>query len=138
MQQNVVSVPRLAAPAHLSRSLRGIWYAVTSALPAEWFGPEQAPLLERYCYHVERSRQMEAILARSNPLKNATVFCRLARAAAAETRTVATLARSMRLTQQSRMRAETAARSASRNRAQLRGGAALHALENLNDGDNDE
>jgi hypothetical protein len=127
-------IARLPVPAHLPKHLRAIWFSVTSALPADWFSAEQGALLERYCFHVARSRQLEALLARANPLKNATLFCRIARAASAETRTVTGLARSMRLTQQSRMRAETA-RTKSKQGAPLSGAAAIHALKHLGEFD---
>lgn len=44
-------LPRLKAPPSLTDAQRAIWQQVVNAKPAEWFGPEQIPLLEGYCRH---------------------------------------------------------------------------------------
>jgi hypothetical protein len=108
----VTIMPRLVPPASLPKHLRAIWFETVAALPAEWFTPEHVPLLERYCFHVARARDLERLVAKVNPIRQLAKYQSLARAAAMETRMVVALARSMRLTHQARLHPVTAARLA--------------------------
>ena len=45
-------------PAGLSDAEAAVWRDVTASLPAEWFRPEQLPLLAQYCRHVVAANQI--------------------------------------------------------------------------------
>jgi hypothetical protein len=60
---NVERMPRPGPPAELSGPEAGIWRDVTASLPADWFRPEQIPLLTQYCRHVVRSNVIAAKIA---------------------------------------------------------------------------
>lgn len=99
---------RLQPPPGLSKALRDVWVQTTSALPPEWFASEQAPVLELYCRHVVRAAQIEAALVDVDPVADLATFDRLVKLAGLESSKIAMHARAMRLTQQSRLKAETA------------------------------
>jgi hypothetical protein len=48
-------IERPAPPASFSDAESDVWRETTSALPADWFRPEQLPLLTQYCRHVVRA-----------------------------------------------------------------------------------
>ena len=100
--------PRIKPPATLSDAQRAVWKQTVDALPSDWFAAEQTPLLAAYCGHVARLAQIELALATLDPLIDLAAFDRLAKLAAGESAKIAMHARSMRLTQQSRLKAETA------------------------------
>src|SRR5437870_4183940 len=106
--------PRLSPPVDLPSSALAVWHATIAALPASWFAPEQAPIIERYCRHIARAREIEALIADTDPLTSA--YARLVTLAGAETARILALARAMRLTNQSRLKAETAASAAAKYR----------------------
>ena len=85
-----------------------VWSSTVDNLPAEWFATEQIPLLQAYCRHVCRADQIEAALAGLDPLADLETFDKLTKLAAGESAKIAMHARSMRLTQQARFKAETA------------------------------
>lgn len=101
--------PRLQPPPELGAAQTLIWRQTVDALPSDWFAPEQAPLLSAYCGHVARLKQIEAALAGLHPLENLEQFDKLSKLAAGESAKILAHGRSMRLTQQSRLKAETAA-----------------------------
>ncbi len=110
--------PRLAVPAHLTADQAAVWKATVNALPADYFQPETAPVLERYCVHVSRAREVEKLilavdLGRSD---GAAHFAFLAKLARAESASMGAAARALRLTNQSR-RATTAQTMASKHAA---------------------
>ena len=65
-------------------------------------------MLVSYCNHVTRAAQIEAALATLEPLTDLNEFDKLSKLAAGESAKIAMHARAMRLTQQSRLKAETA------------------------------
>ena len=85
-----------------------VWSLTVDNLPAEWFASEQIPLLQAYCRHVCRANQIEAALSGLDPLQDLETFDKLTKLAAGESAKIAMHARSMRLTQQARFKAETA------------------------------
>lgn len=85
-----------------------IWSLTVDNLPPDWFASEQIPLLQAYCRHVCRADQIEAALSGLDPLENLEQFDKLTKLAAGESAKIAMHARSMRLTQQARFKAETA------------------------------
>jgi hypothetical protein len=68
----------------------------------------EGPMLTAYCNHVTRAAQIEAALATLEPLTDLNEFDKLSKLAAGESAKIAMHARAMRLTQQSRLKAETA------------------------------
>lgn len=99
---------RLQPPIELGTAQKLIWQQTVNALPSDWFALEQTPILSAYCGHVARLGQIEAALAGLDPLVNLDQFDKLAKLAGLESAKIAMHARSMRLTQQSRLKAETA------------------------------
>lgn len=91
-----------------------VWRATLEALPADWIGSEALPVLAAYCRTTVALRrlgqlvhQMEA--DRSGPL-DLTDYTALLRAHGQQAQTLKTLATALRLTPQSRYKAEAAAR----------------------------
>ena len=110
--------PRLRRPPPpdgLTDEQAKLWRDVVDAMPAGWFGRETHEVLVNYCRHTVRhrflSRQLDACpndaLASGDGLEH---WNRLAAAAERESRAALACARSLRLTQQSQMRPETAGR----------------------------
>lgn len=116
---------RPAAPKSLTKEQAKVWRAVVATKPAEWFTPDCHPLLIGYCRATvtadELSAEVEAIaglmrlpddMASADEIKTyASLFKlrkELLKQRSAEVDKVQTLARSMRLTQQSRLKAEVA------------------------------
>jgi hypothetical protein len=100
----------LPPPATLTPAQAEVWRSVVSGLPGDWFSTEHTALLAQYCRHTARADAIEARLAEL--AVDDPDFGRLAKLAVGETAKIAMLARSMRLTQQSRLKAETAANRA--------------------------
>ena len=102
---------RLAPPATLTAAQKSIWVSIVNAMPADWFGDEHSPMLVQLCRHKVTSdliaQQQEAFdpewLADDEGLKRFKV---LAACQECETRAIVALERSMRLTQQSQIRAD--------------------------------
>lgn len=63
---------------------------------------------QAYCNHVGRLAKIEAALQKLDPVQDLDVYDKLVRLAAGESSKVLAHARSMRLTQQSRLKSETA------------------------------
>jgi hypothetical protein len=78
---------------------RQVWILTVEGLPAEWFRPETLPLLEQYCCHASRARDL-AEKIRHGRLK-AMKLKDAMKLELEQTRTMAHLATKMRLTQQS-------------------------------------
>jgi hypothetical protein len=109
--------PRPAPPKELTPSEAAIWVMTVDTKPADWFTQDTHPLLVAYCRHVQMG---EVLAAQVRTFEMDWVGVegglerleRLLRVRERETRAALALARSMRLTQQSRLRAETAATKA--------------------------
>ena len=102
---------RLAPPATLTAAQKSVWVSIVNAMPADWFGDEHSPMLVQLCRHkvtsdliAQQQEEMEREwLADDDGLKR---FDKLAACAERETRAIVALERSMRLTQQSQIRAD--------------------------------
>lgn len=102
---------RLAPPADMTAAQKAVWVTVVNSKPADWFGEEHAPMLTQYCRHKVQAdliaQQHEAFdpawLADDDGLKR---YDKLGAMMERETRAMTALLRSMRLTQQSLIRAE--------------------------------
>ena len=101
--------PRLQPPEILNDAQRVIWHQTVDNLPADWFSLEQTPMLIAYCSHVARAAQIEVALSQLDPTKDLDVYDKLSKLASLESAKICMYARAMRLTQQSRFKAETAA-----------------------------
>jgi hypothetical protein len=105
---------RPAAPECLTAEQAEEWRAVVARMPADWFGREHFPLLEAYCRHACNARFIAAKIDSLDRAQFADVgvlkfYTRLLLMAERESRAMLALGRAMRLTQQSRLKAETAA-----------------------------
>ena len=100
--------PRLPPPDSLSDAQKAVWHQTVDNLPPDWFSLEQVPMLTLYCAHVCRAAQIEAALSGLDPLGDLEQFDKLTKLAAGESAKIAMHARAMRLTHQSRLKAETA------------------------------
>jgi hypothetical protein len=98
---------RLATPPELTPEQGTVFRATVDALPVTWFSREQVPMLEQYARCVCRVREIEAVLAKTRVTDGAP-YDRLTRLAKHETALMLRLARSLRLTVQSRLRPTTA------------------------------
>jgi hypothetical protein len=116
--ENVAQIPRAAPPSELSAFETEVWIAVTNTKPADWFQADSVAMLRAYCRHVYQAhkidQQMDEIIGRPFADKEGhsavgAQFDALTRMRERETRAIMALARSMRLTQQSRVEAKTAA-----------------------------
>ncbi|WP_313327006.1 hypothetical protein [Pseudomonas qingdaonensis] len=112
---------RLAPPRNLTPAQKAEWMQVVNARPADWFGPEHAAMLAQYCRHKVQAdliaQQLEEFLPEwlleDEGLKR---FDKLGGMLERETRAMNALLRSMRLTQQSLLRADKAVPSGGKGR----------------------
>lgn len=107
-------------PKVLSEESAEVWRSVVRAMPADWFRAEHYALLEQFCGHVVRARRLSAELAKCpdeglTSADGAAHYDRIARAAERESRAMVAIARSLRMTHQSQIRAETAGRRVARH-----------------------
>ena len=103
----VEAIRRHAPPESLSDLETEIWVMVVDALPAEWFGRDQLPLLLAYCKHSARAQILDREIDAFNPqwLKDDDGLKRYDKLLAMrdrESKQITSLARSMRITHQSR------------------------------------
>lgn len=106
-------IGRLAPPASLTAAQKAVWVSITNSRPAEWFGPEHAPMLTQYCRHKTSADVLAQQLQKFKPEWMAEDdglerYDKLAKMLERETRAMNALARSMRLTQQSTYNAQKA------------------------------
>ena len=97
-------------PAGLPPAAAAVWVRTLAGLREDWVGVEALPLLERYARHVARVGELEGLIAAAAP--GGAEWRALVSAAGSETRHITAVARALRLTPQSRLRAETAATAA--------------------------
>ena len=109
-------------PAELTEAQASVWRAVVQTKPADWFTDDTFPLLAAYCRHVVAARALSeavdrfdmSLLADEEHIKH---YDKLLAMRERETRAVLALARSMRLTQQSRYDAKRASTAATQTQA---------------------
>jgi len=101
------------APYDLADEAADVWRGTVEALPADWIGPEAHPVLATYCRTAVQLRRLGQLIHQAEtepgPLDIST-YTGLIRAHGAAAQVLKTLATSLRLTPQTRLRAETAAR----------------------------
>ena len=101
----VEQIPRAAPPGQLSDFEASIWQQVVATKPADWFQADTHPLLVSYCKHVGQMAHVDRLVADCPPVKDDEDLKRLDmlyKMRDRESRAISGLARSMRLTQQSR------------------------------------
>ena len=100
--------PRLEPPVGMPLEQTVVWHQAVDSLPSDWFADEHIPSLSLYCAAVARANQIEVALTDVDPLADIATYDKLVKLSALVGGKVAMFARSMRLTQQARMKAETA------------------------------
>lgn len=101
-------------PAELTKEQADLWRAVCATKPSDWFRADTFPLLSAYCQHTTSARRLSEVIDEFQPkwLKDEEGFSRYRDLLAArdrETRAMSSLARALRLTQQSRYTPQAAA-----------------------------
>jgi len=73
-------------------------------MPADWFGPETAPMLSQYCRHIDAARKVALLIGQAEKGEQFAVedYARLLKMQETESRAIASLATKMRLSQQSK------------------------------------
>ena len=112
----VTKRPRLpGAPKAFTPAQAAVWKSVVATKPADWFTADSWPLLAQYCRHVVTADMLQRKIDASETLDDMGVDTPVAEYQArlkmrdSESKIINALARSMRLTQQARLKAETAA-----------------------------
>lgn len=94
-----------------------VWHATLAALPSDWVGPEAHPVLAAYCRATVQLRRLGQLIAAMETGDDSGAdmivpdYLALIKAHSATAQTLKTLATSLRLTPQSRYRADAAART---------------------------
>jgi hypothetical protein len=104
---------RPSPPACLTLSQAALWRAVVGTKPADWFTADSHPLLVAYCRHVATADMLADVINAVDPayLTDDAELARLDKLLLLrdrETKAIRGLATVMRLSQQSRLKAETA------------------------------
>jgi hypothetical protein len=105
-------VQRPDPPDDMTNAEALIWRVTVDSMPADWFRPEQLPVLKQYCRHVATADQIatwkqeaERRMLEDTDAANFDMWVctldRLLKLQAHESRSIAALATKMRLTQQS-------------------------------------
>ena len=102
-------IQRADAPYDLTDEESDEWCAIVGAMPADHFMRGNYALLGQYCRHIVAARRVAQLIESAAKQRefDRKEFGILLRVQAAETGSIIRLSRSMRLTQQSVMRAET-------------------------------
>jgi hypothetical protein len=107
---SVLQVERPDPPEELSDNEKETWKSVTATKPSDWWRKDTHPLLVAYCKHIEGARHIDRLLAsfRKQEQPEEVTFTdylacldKLLRARDRESRCLISLARSMRISQQS-------------------------------------
>lgn len=121
------STTKLLPVEGLSKEERAIWLAAVNAKPPSWFGVEHVPILAQYCRHKasadKLTLEIESVTAEERKTRfGFTRYTRLLKSRATETRSLVSLARSMRITQQSMYGATQAATATRKAKAGIESG----------------
>lgn len=109
----IETVQRPDAPYDLTDEQTEEWRGIVGSLPADWFERGNYANLAQLCRHVVAARRIAQLIEQvcSGPEIDRGEFVELLKRQEAESKVINALLRSMRLTQQSVMRAETAKRT---------------------------
>ena len=106
------AVQRPDAPYDLTDEQTEEWWAIVNSLPADWFERGNHANLAQLCRHIVAARRIAQLIEQecSGKELDKGALIELLKRQEAESKVINALLRSMRLTQQSIMRAETAKR----------------------------
>ncbi len=106
-----VVAPALRPPDSLEASELAVWHQTVAHLPRGWFGAEQTPVLEAFCWHSAEARRLRALLrdGSADDVRDRGLLLEQIRK---ESALVLRTATALRLTVQSRAHAVTADRRA--------------------------
>lgn len=115
---DIVRFERPGAPAELSEEQAELWFVLVNQMPADWFSPETLKLLQAYVVAssvhdriaVQLKEFQDAWLTEEDGLRR---FARLTEIQGRQAKLMKDLATSMRLTHQSKYRADKAVTTAS-------------------------
>lgn len=98
----VESQQRPDAPYTLTDSQADIWRQTTATLALDWFNPENLPLLEMYCRHIDASRKIGQLLHEFEQQKKIDIdeYDKLLKMQEREGRAASSLATRLRITPQ--------------------------------------
>ena len=104
----VALIERPKPPLELTAEQSEVWVFVANAMPADWFTPENFPLLGQYCRHVVRARQLAQLIEQqcSSLEMDTREFTDLLGAETKQTAIIKSVATAMRLTQKARYDAQ--------------------------------
>lgn len=105
------------APAALPARQKELWRDIVHSKPVDWFDPGSLPILQALVAHIETAERIEVQFADLGDLADPDALKRLdtlSRLRDRESKAVATLSAKLRLTQQSRYTAGSAATAARR------------------------
>ena len=107
----VALIERPEPPLDLTPAQSDEWTTITSALPADWFSPENYPLLAQYCRHIVNARHTAQLIDQecSGNEMDGKLYLDLLAAQHKQTTALKALAASMRLAQQARYDTKNAA-----------------------------
>lgn len=110
---SLVVQSRADAPYDLADEVAEVWHATLAALPADWIGPEAHPVLAAYARATVQLRRIGQLIHQAETEKgelDLAAYLGLIKAHGQVAQVLKTLATSLRLTPQARMRAEGAGR----------------------------
>jgi hypothetical protein len=99
-------VERPDAPYDLNDEQAEEWWGIVNRMPAGWFPRETHSMLAQLCRHIVRGRKVSQMTDEMEKLRGTDafdfeVYCKLLAEEEKQTRTIASLATRMRITQQS-------------------------------------
>jgi len=107
----VALMERPKPPLDLTPAQSDEWVEIVNSLPADWFSPENYPLLAQYCRHVVNARHTAQLIDQecSSPDMLVRSYTDLLSAQHKQTMALKALAASMRLAQQAKYDTQKAA-----------------------------
>lgn len=100
---------RLPPPEYLTPAQRALWLDVVDTKPADWFGPDSAPILVEFVRAVETCNQLAGPIAATMDGGDPREIASILGVRDREAKRAADLATKLRLTQQSRYTPQAAA-----------------------------
>ena len=105
----ILSIPRAQPPAELTTEEATEWTALTNRMPADYFGREHYPTMIQLCRHTVAARRVAQLIEQHVNSAELAVpaYLQLLKAQELESRAITALLRTMRLTHQSNVPANT-------------------------------
>ena len=108
-----IAIRRPAPPGDLTEFEASLWRTITETKPSDWFRPDSHELLSAYCRHASTHRLLDGQVEAFKPewlttADGLTAFGKILQLRNGETRVMLALAKSMRITQSSVVRADAA------------------------------